>query len=170
MESNDKLSLSVKNLVHTNEVTIVEEMGKLKKSGKSAIPVLIDALKEEGSLRNIAATVLGEFGSEAREAAGELSRLLKSDEEDTRMAAALSLMRIGKASIPYVVDIAKENEGPSRFWASWCLAWINPSLIDQRMYECLKNEQEHPSGVVAPVAAEEALGKIIAFQLKEKED
>lgn len=38
------------------------------------------------------------------------------------------------------------------------------------MYECLKQEQENPTGSVTPFAAEEALGKIIAFQLKEKGD
>lgn len=36
------------------------------------------------------------------------------------------------------------------------------------MYECLKQEQENPTGSVTPFAAEEALGKIIAFQLKDK--
>jgi hypothetical protein len=33
---------------------------------------LVEALKEEGSLRNIASAVLGEFGEDAGEAAEEL--------------------------------------------------------------------------------------------------
>lgn len=70
MNSNgDKLSLSVQNLANTNEITIVQAIGELKKSGKDAIPVLVEALKEEGSLCNIAAAVLGEFGEDASEAA-----------------------------------------------------------------------------------------------------
>ncbi|MEC2309083.1 HEAT repeat domain-containing protein [Bacillus atrophaeus] len=171
MKSNDdELSLSVQNLANTNEITIVQAMGELKKSGKDAIPVLVDALKEEGSLRNIAAAVLGEFGEDAGEAVEELSRLLKNHAEDTRMAAAISLMRIGKPSLPFVIKIAQESEGQTCFWASWCIAWIDPSRIEPKMYECLKHEQEHPSGIVAPFAAEEALGKMIAFQLKDKED
>lgn len=65
---------------------------------------------------------------------------------------------------------AQESEGQSCFWASWCIAWIDPSYIEPKMYECLKREHEHPSGMVAPFAAEEALGKLIAFQLKDKEN
>ncbi|MEI2631200.1 MULTISPECIES: HEAT repeat domain-containing protein [Bacillus] len=171
MKSNgDELSLSVQNLANTNEITIVQAIGELKRSGKDAIPVLVEALKEEGSLCNIAAAVLGEFGEDASEAAEELSRLLTSHAEDTRMAAAISLMRIGKPSLPFVIKIAQESEGQSCFWASWCIAWIDPACIEPKMYECLKHEHEHPSGIVAPFAAEEALGKLIAFQLKDKED
>lgn len=112
MKSNgDELSLSVQNLANTNEITIVQAIGELKKSGKDAIPVLVEALKEEGSLRNISAAVLGEFGEDAGEAAEELSCLLKSHAEDTRMAAAISLMRIGKASLPFVIKSLKKVKG-----------------------------------------------------------
>lgn len=42
MKSNgDELSLSVQNLAKTNEITIVQAIGELKKSGKDAIPVLL---------------------------------------------------------------------------------------------------------------------------------
>ncbi|BDC57240.1 hypothetical protein NC3_02000 [Bacillus altitudinis] len=136
MKPEDKLSQSVQRLVNTNEVTIVQAMGELRKSGKEAVPVLVEALKEE----------------------------------ETRMAAAISLMRIGQPSLPFLLSLAKRYEGPTCFWASWCISWIDPSKIEKNMYECLKQEQENPSGNVAPFAAEEALGKIIAFQLKEKGD
>ncbi|MDA1477982.1 HEAT repeat domain-containing protein [Bacillus changyiensis] len=168
MESNENLSQSVKDLVHKNEVTIVKAIGELKESGQPAIPILIEALKEEGSLRNIAAAVLGEFGSEASEAAPALAALLKSESEDTRMAAALSLMRIGHGSLPSLLDVARNTEGPPCFWASWAISWIEPSKIDRHMYACLKDVQENSSEMVAPFAAEEAIGKIIAMQLKNK--
>lgn len=103
-------------------------------------------------------------------AAEPLARLLESDEEDTRMAAAMSLMRIGQPSLPFLLALAKRYEGPICFWASWCISWIDPSKIEKNMYECLKQEQENPTGSVTPFAAEEALGKIIAFQLKDKGD
>ncbi|MEH7202021.1 HEAT repeat domain-containing protein [Bacillus safensis] len=170
MKPENKLSQSVQQLANTNEVTIVQAMGELRKSGKDAVPVLIEALKEKGSLRNIAAAVLGEFGADAEDAAQSLAHLLESDEEETRMAAAISLMRIGQPSLPFLLPLAKRYEGPTCFWASWCISWIDPSKIEKNMYECLKQEQENPSGNVAPFAAEEALGKIIAFQLKEKGD
>lgn len=168
MKPENKLSQSVQQLANTNEVTIVQAMGELRKSGKDAVPVLVEALKEKGSLRNIAAAVLGEFGADAEEAAESLAHL--SDEEETRMAAAISLMRIGEPSLPFLLPLAKRYEGPTCFWASWCISWIDPSKIEKNMYECLKQEQENPSGNVAPFAAEEALGKIIAFQLKDKGD
>ncbi|KKB75502.1 MULTISPECIES: HEAT repeat domain-containing protein [Bacillus] len=168
LESKKNLTQSVRNLANKNEVTVTKAIGELKETGKAAIPVLIEALKEEGSLRNIAAAVLGEFGEDASEASPELASLLKSEKEETRMAAAISLMRIGKGSLPYLIEIAKNMDGPPCFWASWAIAWIEPSKIERKMYECLKHEQENPSGLVAPFAAEEALGKIIASQLKEK--
>ncbi|MDI0275102.1 MULTISPECIES: HEAT repeat domain-containing protein [Bacillus] len=170
MKPENKLSQSVQQLANTNEVTIVQAIGDLRKYGKDAVPVLVEALKEKGSLRNIAAAVLGEFGADAGDAAEPLARLLESDEEDTRMAAAMSLMRIGQPSLPFLLALAKHYEGPTCFWASWCISWIDPSKIEKNMYECLKQEQENPTGSVTPFAAEEALGKIIAFQLKEKGD
>ncbi|CAM5515794.1 hypothetical protein [Bacillus safensis FO-36b] [Bacillus safensis subsp. safensis] len=162
MKPENKLSQSVQQLANTNEVTIVQAIGELRKFGKDAVPVLVDALKEKGSLRNIAA--------DAGDAAEPLARLLESDEEDTRMAAAMSLMRIGQPSLPFLLALAKRYEGPTCFWASWCISWIDPSKIEKNMYECLKQEQENPTGSVTPFAAEEALGKIIAFQLKDKGD
>ncbi|MBU8576890.1 HEAT repeat domain-containing protein [Bacillus pumilus] len=157
MRPENKLSQSVQQLANTNEVTIVQAIGELRKFGKDAVPVLVEALKEKGSLRNIAA-------------AEPLAQLLESEEEDTRMAAAMSLMRIGQPSLPFLLALAKRYEGPTCFWASWCISWIDPSKIEKNMYECLKQEQENPTGSVTPFAAEEALGKIIAFQLKEKGD
>lgn len=106
MKPEDKLSQSVQRLVNTNEVTIVQAMGELRKSGKEAVPVLVEALKEEGSLRNIAAAVLGEFGADAGDAAEALAKLLESEEEETRMAAAISLMRIGQPSLPFLLSLA----------------------------------------------------------------
>ena len=115
MKPEDKLSQSVQRLVNTNEVTIVQAMGELRKSGKEAVPVLVEALKEEGSLRNIAAAVLGEFGADAGDAAEALAKLLESEEEETRMAAAISLMRIGQPSLPFLLSLAKRYEGPTCF-------------------------------------------------------
>lgn len=65
MKPENKLSQSVQQLANTNEVTIVQAIGDLRKYGKDAVPVLVEALKEKGSLRNIAAAVLGEFGADA---------------------------------------------------------------------------------------------------------
>lgn len=110
MKPENKLSQSVQQLANTNEVTIVQAIGDLRKYGKDAVPVLVEALKEKGSLRNIAAAVLGEFGADAGDAAEPLARLLESDEEDTRMAAAMSLMRIGQPSLPFLLALAKHYE------------------------------------------------------------
>ncbi|MFS0656882.1 HEAT repeat domain-containing protein [Bacillus sp. 179-C3.3 HS] len=164
MKREDKLSQSVQQLVNANEETVLQAMEELKKSGKDAVPVLVEALKEEGPSRNIAAAVLGEFGEDAQGAAERLAQLLESEEEETRMAAAISLMRIGQPSLPFLIPLAK-RQGATCFWASWCISWIDPSKIEQNMYECMKQERQQPSGNVAQSAAKEALKKIVAFKL-----
>ncbi|WP_158068825.1 hypothetical protein [Domibacillus epiphyticus] len=46
---------------------------------------------------------------------------------------------------------------------------IDTSKIESPMLACLKDERERqPPGMVTPFAAEEAVGKMIAIQLKEK--
>ncbi|BBP86719.1 hypothetical protein BsIDN1_03370 [Bacillus safensis] len=47
MKPENKLSQSVQQLANTNEVTIVQAIGDLRKYGKDAVPVLVEALKEK---------------------------------------------------------------------------------------------------------------------------
>lgn len=118
-------------------------------------------------LRDIACAVLGELGPDAGEAAPKLIELMQKGFEETRMAATLSLMRIGSDSLSLLEETAKESEGLAKFWACWAISWLDPSLLDQDMIVCLKTEQEQPTNAVTPFAAAEAIGKVIAWQLKE---
>lgn len=86
----------------------------------------------------ISSVVLGEFGADAKEAVPELASLLKDDDEDIRMSAALSLMRIGHHSLNALVEVARNTEGKPRFWASWAISLIDPSKIEPLMLKCLK--------------------------------
>lgn len=47
MKPENKLSQSVQQLANTNEVTIVQAIGELRKFGKDAVPVLVEALKKK---------------------------------------------------------------------------------------------------------------------------
>ncbi len=168
MSSNEIISQALTKLKSSDEATVFQGVKELKKTGKAAVPILIKALKDEKSLRMISSVVLGEFGADAKEAVPELASLLKDDDEDIRMSAALSLMRIGHHSLNALVEVARNTEGKPRFWASWAISLIDPTKIEPLMLKCLKEELDKPSGMVSPFAAEEAIGKIIAMQLKDQ--
>lgn len=168
MDSKEIVSQAMMKLGSDNNAVVLQAIGELKRTPKSAVPALIEAVKENGSLRYMAAVVLGELGPDAAEAIPVLADLLLADEEETQMVGAFSLYRIGSESLPALLHIANHAEGKSRFWASWAIAMIDPSKIERKMVDVLNREREQPSSPYTPLAVEEALGKIIAYQLKNK--
>ncbi|GFR39518.1 hypothetical protein PRECH8_28140 [Insulibacter thermoxylanivorax] len=168
-DNQSEVSLSLQKIAGSNDhMQVAAAMREVKRSGKDALPVLMEALHgDDPLLRDIACAVLGELGPDAAEAVPRLIELLHMDAEETRMAAALSLMRIGADSLPLLKVTAEQGAGLSRFWACWAIAWLDPSLLTSEMITCLKAEQEQPTSAVTPFAATEAICKVIAWQLKE---
>ncbi|PAF14318.1 sporulation killing factor biosynthesis and export [Niallia circulans] len=169
MDKNEEVSLSLRKIAGSNDNNqVAAAMRDVRRSGKAALPILIDALHgEDPMLRDIACAVLGELGPDAGEAVPRLLELMKTGSEETRMATALSLMRIGPDSLSLLEETAKETAGLTKFWACWAISWLDPSRLNQDMIACLKAEQEQPTNAVTPFAAEEAISKVIAWQLKE---
>lgn len=165
MDKKELVSKQMELLQSTDEQVAFGAIKDLKRTGKDAVPALIRALEEEGSLRTMAIVVLGQIGEDAEDAAPYLADLLKVNHEETQMAAALSLSTIGAKSLPYLLGITRTEEGKACFWASWAVAMISPSLVDDKMVECLNHERTSSTSMFAPFAAEEALGKIIAAEL-----
>lgn len=171
MSNPEEISLSLRKIANSSDLTqVAAAMGEVKRRGRDALPDLLDALHgDDPMLRDIACAVLGELGAEAAEAVTALGELLRTGTEETRMAAALSLMRIGNDSLPQLLKTAFECTGSARFWACWAISWLDPSLLTTELIACLRAEQEQPTSAVTPFAATEAISKVIAWQLKESE-
>ncbi|MBE3569980.1 MAG: HEAT repeat domain-containing protein [Bacillales bacterium] len=139
----------------------------LKRKGKEALPYLMKAIEErEESIRVMAVVVLGEMEKEAVQAIPVLLELLNEQNEQMRMAAALALVRIGDDSIQPLVNYLKSSDKWGSFWASWSLALLNASLLEEKSIKILYETQQNTSNPVEKMAAEEALGKIIGNHLK----
>jgi HEAT repeat protein len=169
MEAKEPILKHIEELKSSEEKIAFRAIGELKRTGKMAVPSLIQALMEPGSLRTMAIVVLGEIGKDASDAIPALTGLLKEDHKETQMAAALSLTRIGKESLPGLIEVAKESTGQSCFWAAWAISLIDPAHVDRRMVDLLNQQREQPSSMFVSLAAEEALGKIIASGLGREE-
>ncbi|MED1488395.1 HEAT repeat domain-containing protein [Bacillus smithii] len=139
----------------------------LKRKGKEALPYLMKAIEEsEESIRVMAVVVLGEMEKEAIQAIPVLLELFNEQNEQMRMAAALALVRMGDDSIQPLMDYLKSSDKLDSFWASWSLALLNASLLEEKSIKVLYEIQQTSSNPVEKMAAEEALGKIIGDHLK----
>ncbi|MBT2287629.1 HEAT repeat domain-containing protein [Paenibacillus albidus] len=143
----------------------------LKTRGTEALPQLLAALQgEDPSIRTMAVVVLGELGAAADVSIPHIVELLKEENEQLQTAAALTLVRIGPASIPALVEaIQQDQEQDSRswFWAVWALSFLAPSIIKEDTVHRLNRVREAGDTPLETIAAEEALGKIIAGKLTE---
>ncbi len=92
----------------------------LVNSGKaSVIPSIITALKDEDPcIRQAAAGVLSEFGTQAISAVPNLTALLQDTSPDIRKAAALALCKIGsqeKSALPELIKAAQNEADQNDF-------------------------------------------------------
>ncbi|OXM13395.1 HEAT repeat domain-containing protein [Paenibacillus herberti] len=168
MDSNELVNKQITDLASNNEQTAFAAIKELKRTGKEAVPSLIHALGEPGSLRTMAVVVLGELGQDAAEAVPALAELLLEDHEETQMATALTLFRIGASSLPPLFSLVQRQESGTAFWASWAIVMIDPKQASPGMIEVLNKERESSTSRIKPFAAEEALGKAIAAELEKQ--
>ncbi|OME81409.1 hypothetical protein BK120_17290 [Paenibacillus sp. FSL A5-0031] len=158
---------NIMKLGSTNTQEAFHAIHNLKKQGTSVIPALIEQLHvTDVSVRTMIVVVLGEFGEAASESAAQVAALLKEDNEQLRMASALTLTRIGSHSLPYLLQILASTNDKACFWAAWALSFIDPAHINDETIERLKHTRENPDSPIEVFAAEEALGKILANRLQ----
>ncbi|UHA71983.1 HEAT repeat domain-containing protein [Paenibacillus sp. 481] len=166
MNNNNEMVLkNMDKLASDNEREAFQAIREIKHTGKTAVPTLRNALRDKGPLRTMSIVVLGEIGTDAYDAVPELAALLHEEHEETQMAAALSLSRIGEKSIPCLLEIANQLKGTASFWAIWALTMLNPTLIGREMVDLLNDERLDEASMFRPLAAEEALAKVIAADL-----
>jgi HEAT repeat protein len=152
-------------LLGSNEVGIALQAVKtIKNKGASAVPVLIHTLEhtDDESLRTMAVVVLGELGEVAQDAVPVLARLLEKDDEKMRMAVALTLSRIGQSSLPVLQESAKSGSNSACFWSCWAMTFIDPTSMNRDMIDVLNTIRQTTKNPIERIAAEEALGKVIA--------
>jgi HEAT repeat protein len=96
----------------------------LTKIGKPSIPALITTLSDPNpSIRQRAASILGQIGATAKSAVPTLTKTLTDSDPKVRIAAASALGRIGEAA-PAIATLTKtlKNSDPSiRRSAAWAL-------------------------------------------------
>jgi HEAT repeat protein len=144
-----------------------EAINSLKEKGIQVIPSLINALQGDNhSIKTMAVIVLGELGESAKDSVPWLVPLLSEENEQTRMASALTLSRIGRDSLSYLLEMLESENLRANFWAAWAISLIDASNINDRTVALLENIRNTSKSPMEIIAAEEALGKVVAKRLK----
>jgi HEAT repeat protein len=107
-----------------------------RKKGDYSVPAMTRSLTDKDpDVRSTAATVLGKYGPEAREAVPALTAALKDDDKDVRRATAYALARIGRDArdaIPSLKETLRDKDPKVREAAAYALKEIqNPSPKQQ---------------------------------------
>ena len=106
----------------------IRTLGKIGRDSKPAVPMLIDALKDDDELvREHAAEALGDIGSP--EAIPHLTRALEDEAGRVRRDAVSSLGRFGpaaKAALPKAEKLLQDSEPLVREAARAALRRIDP--------------------------------------------
>ncbi|CAK6476545.1 HEAT repeat domain-containing protein [Peribacillus castrilensis] len=166
MSNSKPIDINILKLGSSDTQEALGAVNKLKESNVNAIPALIQALdNENSSINTMAIIVLGELQEKAKEAVPRISQMIFQDDEQTRMAAALALLRIGKTSIPYLKKIVNSDDFKASFWAVWSLALLDPNHVEEKGLKLLKRVYDDPESPVEKLAAEEAMGIIISKRI-----
>lgn len=143
----------------------------LKTLGRSAdaLPILQNTIQTSNDEELIAMAIiaLGEIGTSAAIANHDIVEKLAHPNEQIHMAAAISLIRIGRSSIFYLKESIEEDLNKNKlFWASWALTMIDPTEIDQKGCHILLEHEANTENPIVKIAAQEALAKLIGNELK----
>lgn len=142
-------------------------LSSLKSQGEKIIPMLLEQLNSnDDSIRTMIIVILGEFGQKAASSSTQISSFLLEDNEQLRMATALTLTRIGVDSIVPLRRILYSDNQKARFWAVWAMSFLAPEQIDIHNIEFLKKYRKYSYNPVESFAAEEAIAKIFAKKIQ----
>ena len=98
--------------------------------GPSRVPALIEALRDDKvAIRQQAVRALGDIGSDAKKAMPNLRALLFENASKLQPEAAEALGKIGKASIPTLVEATKNDNATVRQLAVSGLAKVGPPAV-----------------------------------------
>lgn len=115
----------------------------LRKFGRSAVPFLIDTLKDpDEDMRRDAAWMLGNIGDER--AIHPLTEALKDPDEEVRFHVARNLGKFEEPAVPFLLDALEDQDEHVRRYAAWILGVIR----DDRAILALEKALNDPSDYV----------------------
>lgn len=127
----------------------------LGKTEKTAVPLLIDALKDpDADIRRDAAWNLGNLGDER--AIPALTEALKDQDDDVRFHVARNLGKFEEPAVPFLLDALEDPDEYVRRYAAWILGVIG----DDRAIPALETALNDPSEYVRK-GAEQALKRFV---------
>jgi HEAT repeat protein len=103
-------------------------LGRIGPAARAEVPVLTDTMRATKLLavRRSTAEALGNLGPAAESAEGELLKMLKNDDDITRVNAAVALWKISRhrAALPALVEMLRGENSSQAFAASVALGQI----------------------------------------------
>jgi HEAT repeat protein len=113
---------------------LARTLGKLRPHAPEAVPVLIDALKDDDEEVRAAATeAIGRMGAVAKDAVPTLVDLLQDDSRNVRWAAVIALGGIGPSAeeaVPALILIVQDEDDPNRGNAALAIGKVGPAAKD----------------------------------------
>jgi HEAT repeat protein/V8-like Glu-specific endopeptidase len=106
----------------------IQTLAKFKEDAKDALPVFIDAMKDE-ELIPVAVLALAELGKEAKPAVKQLGEALSNENPNTRSTSLRALGLLGpdaRDAVGDIVRLLKEGDRLFRIQVLDCLARIGP--------------------------------------------
>ncbi|WP_062196888.1 HEAT repeat domain-containing protein [Massilibacterium senegalense] len=168
MDNKKEINMSLEKLKSPKKEVALEAIKSIGTTGEQALPVLTNVINtsDDEELITMSIIVLGEIGEKASCAITDLIEMLGHTNEQIRMAAALSLVRIGKRSIPLLKGkILTNNNKNLLFWTSWVLGMIDPKEVEKNSVSILLNHESNTESMIEKAAAQEVLAKLIGREL-----
>jgi HEAT repeat protein len=147
------LPIMEKALAGADETTAHHALDAVAALGPAAVPRLVDALKHQ-KLRAQVAYTLGQIGPPAAPAAGELAKLLSSNDTKLVTEAALALAKIGPAAaaaVPALTAALKQTDCPNPHAVLYALGKMGPAAAAAKpeLFTLLSNKDQSVAVVAA---------------------
>lgn len=144
----------------------IPEMWKVVQSlqKEQTIQFIVDALQNEhDSIKMLAVRMVDHVGEDFSNNVPIIAPLLFHAKEQTKMASALVLTRIGKKSLPYLIKALDSGNRSSCFWAAWSISVIDPCCLTHDALDLLQSVCDNSDSTIEVLAAKEALRKVNAL-------
>jgi len=107
-----------------------QDPAKPKEDPAKTLARLLKNLEKDTGDKVPIIVALAEFGPKAEPAIPTLIKSLEVKNEDLRLNAAITLGKIGKASVAPLAELLASKDDDIRFYAIWALGWIGPDALE----------------------------------------
>ena len=147
----DMAPIVSRHLADADPAVVVSALHTLADMGDTAVPFLIEALKDPKS-RYWAEVALGEIGPEAASATESLAGLVEQGETEERLQAILALAAIGdkaSAAAPAIATVLSSGDETLRLPAAFALGRMKSEAGDEALRQLAAGKEPFISGVAA---------------------